>query len=284
MSRITGRWSGSSATVSRTASSTARRWRRSRRRSRRSTTTRASGTRQVRGRPTCSSKRRTEASEANNHETHRSHTARGPCFDDWRGPRVCAPLVHGGVRVRETHGDRRGRQGIRLAQSALVRAHRGDDERRQDRDVESRVGLQHAVVRGEVSGDAHDVEVWRSHHRGGGAGPRSRSASHPHLLDQAAGGRVGGAGSRRVNKRLLPILLALLTLLAPRATFAQGRGGGGQQQSGRAGAIKDLTGYWVSVVAEHWHLRMMVPPKGDTTMLPVNAEARRIAKPWAPAK
>lgn len=69
--------------------------------------------------------------------------------------------------------------------------------------------------------------------------------------------------------------------------LAQGRGGGGgqtPQQSGRAGAIKDLTGYWVSVVAEHWHLRMMVPPKGDVTMLPVNAEARRVANMWDPAK
>ena len=68
--------------------------------------------------------------------------------------------------------------------------------------------------------------------------------------------------------------------------FPQGRGaaGGAPQQSGRAAAIKDLTGYWVSVVAEHWHLRMMVPPKGDTTMLPVNAEARRITNMWDPAK
>ena len=66
--------------------------------------------------------------------------------------------------------------------------------------------------------------------------------------------------------------------------FAQGRGGQAPQQTGRAGAIKDLTGYWVSVVAEHWHLRMMVPPKGDVTMLPVNAEARRITNMWDPAK
>jgi hypothetical protein len=67
--------------------------------------------------------------------------------------------------------------------------------------------------------------------------------------------------------------------------FSQGRGGGAApQQTGRAGAIKDLTGYWVSVVAEHWHLRMMVPPKGDVTMLPVNAEARRITNTWDPAK
>ena len=77
----------------------------------------------------------------------------------------------------------------------------------------------------------------------------------------------------------------LVTLLVPGLLFAQGRGGAGApQQSGRAGAIKDLTGYWVSVVAEHWHLRMLVPAKGDVTMLPVNAEARRITNTWDPAK
>src|SRR6266850_2329500 len=93
------------------------------------------------------------------------------------------------------------------------------------------------------------------------------------------------AGSGRVNRRLFPALLALLALASPGA-FAQGRGGGAgaPQQTGRAGAIKDVTGYWVSVVAEHWHLRMLVPPKGDFTMLPVNAEARRIANTWDPAK
>jgi hypothetical protein len=76
----------------------------------------------------------------------------------------------------------------------------------------------------------------------------------------------------------------VFVLFLPALAIAQGRGGGGPQQSGRAGAIKDLTGYWVSVVAEHWHLRMMVPPKGDVTMLPVNAEARRITGMWDPAK
>jgi hypothetical protein len=81
-----------------------------------------------------------------------------------------------------------------------------------------------------------------------------------------------------------PLAVALLAL-ASTGAFAQGRGGGGAaQQSGRAGAIKDLTGYWVSVVAEHWHLRMLVPPKGDVTMLPVNAEARRVTNMWDPAK
>ena len=81
------------------------------------------------------------------------------------------------------------------------------------------------------------------------------------------------------------LVVLLIALGLPAVALAQGRGGGqAPQQSGRAGAIKDLTGYWVSVVAEHWHLRMMVPPKGDITMLPVNAEGRRVTNMWDPAK
>lgn len=64
---------------------------------------------------------------------------------------------------------------------------------------------------------------------------------------------------------------------------AQGRGQGAVQ-SGRAAAAQDLTGYWVSVVAEHWHLRMLVPPKGEFAMLPINAEARKVAMAFDPAK
>ena len=93
--------------------------------------------------------------------------------------------------------------------------------------------------------------------------------------------RANASFAKRTGSLVLPVLI---TLTVTGSALAQGRGGGGAQQSGRAGAIKDLTGYWVSVVAEHWHLRMMVPPKGDVTMLPVNAEARRITNMWDPAK
>ena len=47
----------------------------------------------------------------------------------------------------------------------------------------------------------------------------------------------------------------------------QGRGRGaaaGPPPTARASAPKDFTGYWVSIVTEHWHLRMLVPPKGTT--------------------
>lgn len=46
---------------------------------------------------------------------------------------------------------------------------------------------------------------------------------------------------------------------------------------------QDLTGYWVAVVTEQWHLRMRVPPKGEFSMLPLNAAAREVAAAWNPA-
>ena len=82
--------------------------------------------------------------------------------------------------------------------------------------------------------------------------------------------------------------VVLLTALAfPVVAIAQRGGGGGAAAPAppaRSVAPKDLTGTWVSVVAEHWHLRMLVPPKGEFAMLPLNPEARRIAGTWDPAK
>jgi hypothetical protein len=46
----------------------------------------------------------------------------------------------------------------------------------------------------------------------------------------------------------------------------------------------DLTGYWVSVVTEDWRYRMLTPPKGDYSSVPLNAAARQVADAWDPAK
>ena len=52
----------------------------------------------------------------------------------------------------------------------------------------------------------------------------------------------------------------------------------------RAAAPLDLTGYWVSLVTSEWRWRMVTPPKGDYATLPINAEARRVADSWDPAR
>ena len=89
--------------------------------------------------------------------------------------------------------------------------------------------------------------------------------------------------------RWVPVLLvaALVVALAQAGIDAQGRGragGAGPAPTARAMAPKDYTGYWVSVVTEHWHLRMLMPPKGDYAMLPLNPEGRKVADAWDPAK
>jgi hypothetical protein len=83
----------------------------------------------------------------------------------------------------------------------------------------------------------------------------------------------------------------VLIIVAAAAALSVGvdaqRGGGAgapPAQSGRTAAADDLTGTWVSVVAEHWHLRMIVPPRGEFAMLPINQTARKLASSWDPAR
>lgn len=85
------------------------------------------------------------------------------------------------------------------------------------------------------------------------------------------------------------VALALIGVLAHGAQAQQSVATGGPQaqeratqapRSARASAPKDFTGYWVSVVTEQWNLRMLMPPKGVYTMLPLNAEARSVADAW----
>ena len=52
----------------------------------------------------------------------------------------------------------------------------------------------------------------------------------------------------------------------------------------KAQALIDLTGYWVSMVNEDWRWRMMTPAKGDYASVPLNAEGKRVAGTWDPAK
>lgn len=85
---------------------------------------------------------------------------------------------------------------------------------------------------------------------------------------------MDGSGKGLLTRSVLLFVMALGVAGTARA----------QVPSARVAALQDLTGYWVSVVAEHWHVRMLVPPKGEFAMLPLNAEARRIANLWDPAK
>lgn len=86
---------------------------------------------------------------------------------------------------------------------------------------------------------------------------------------------------------------ALLGAFAGTNVFAQ-FAPPGSPQTAKAGAPSDLTGYWVSVVVEDWRYRMLPPRKiepqpgggvfGGGIGVPVNAEARKVAMAWDPAK
>ena len=82
-----------------------------------------------------------------------------------------------------------------------------------------------------------------------------------------------------------PLLVLFVVLLASLNGYAQGRGGGrgAAPPAARAAAPFDMTGYWVSVVTEDWRWRMF-PNKGDYAGVPLNAEGRRMADTWDPAK
>jgi len=78
--------------------------------------------------------------------------------------------------------------------------------------------------------------------------------------------------------------IAAIVALSPIALLAQRGRGPAPPASGQAGAGEDLTGYWVSLVTEDWRWRMMTPPRGDYPSVPLNAEGRRAADAWDPAK
>jgi hypothetical protein len=52
----------------------------------------------------------------------------------------------------------------------------------------------------------------------------------------------------------------------------------------RAAAPFDMTGHWVSLITDDWVYRMITPAKGDVSYVPLNAEGRRLADAWDPAR
>jgi len=83
--------------------------------------------------------------------------------------------------------------------------------------------------------------------------------------------------------RLTAVCIAVLPI-ALHAQRGAGPGRGAAPASARDSAAIDLTGYWVSVISEDWKFRMVTPKKGVYDSLTLNAEGRRVADTWDPAK
>ncbi len=99
---------------------------------------------------------------------------------------------------------------------------------------------------------------------------------------------------RFVPTRIFTIVGVIV--LASVSTLAQGleqngKGGGAPAPTAKTVAPADFTGYWSAVVVEDWRYRMLPPQKytvkptfGSRVNIPMNAEARKIALAWDPAK
>jgi hypothetical protein len=92
-----------------------------------------------------------------------------------------------------------------------------------------------------------------------------------------------------MNRKYSFLIRTAIIALVAASAYGQGRGGGrgGPPQpppTPKAAAPIDLTGYWAAVVTTDWRWRMTTPPKGDYAGVPLNAEARKVADAWDPAK
>jgi len=93
-----------------------------------------------------------------------------------------------------------------------------------------------------------------------------------------------GAASRASHLTKLWACIALVLATSTGIYAQRGRGQAAANPTAKAGALVDLTGYWVSLVTEDWRYRMVTPPRGDYPSIPLNAEGRRVADAWDPAK
>lgn len=79
---------------------------------------------------------------------------------------------------------------------------------------------------------------------------------------------------------LAPALTLSQAVLAQRAAPAQASA----PRTAEDAAPIELTGYWVSVVAEDWRWRMLTAPHGDYASVPLNPAGRKIADMWSTAQ
>jgi hypothetical protein len=84
--------------------------------------------------------------------------------------------------------------------------------------------------------------------------------------------------------RKIPTIALAVLLSIPVVGLHAQAGRGGAASTPKAASPSDFTGYWVSVVTEDWLYRMVTPAKGDYASVPLNAEGRKVADGWDPAK
>jgi hypothetical protein len=81
-----------------------------------------------------------------------------------------------------------------------------------------------------------------------------------------------------------PLVVALLGVTFTAAAQPPGPPPPPPPRAARDAAQVDLTGYWVAQITEDWRWRMITPPKGDYTSVPLTALGRQVADSWDPAR
>ena len=83
---------------------------------------------------------------------------------------------------------------------------------------------------------------------------------------------------------LIAAMIAAMIACIPASSFAQQGGAAAQPpRTAKSVAPIDVTGYWISMIVDEWRFRV-TPQKGDIPWMPLNAEARKVAGAWDPAK
>ena len=82
---------------------------------------------------------------------------------------------------------------------------------------------------------------------------------------------------------LVAWLIAAALVAGATSSGAQRGGAAAPPRTAQESAPIDLTGYWVSFITEDWRFRMITPPKGDYTRVPLTPEGRKVADGWNPA-
>ena len=77
---------------------------------------------------------------------------------------------------------------------------------------------------------------------------------------------------------------ATTTTPAPSQELPGRQTAGAPAVAARQAAPIDLAGIWVSLVTEDWRWRMVTPPKGDYSSVPLNAAGVAAVNAWDPAK
>ena len=87
-----------------------------------------------------------------------------------------------------------------------------------------------------------------------------------------------------MRARILRRSTAIVVMVSAGALTVMAQRGAPPPRAAQVRAPVDFTGYWVSVVSEDWRWRMVTPPKGDFSSVPLNAEGRNAALAWDLAK